>query len=308
MFKKDVVPSMFELLEKGQVLSPCVWDCYSIKAAVDVGFEAVLLSGAAVSSALLGIPDLGIMTVDELLYITERISAYSPVPVIVDFDEGYGDSPLNVYRNVERLVKSGAKGLTLDDGMGMRGWQRLGYAANNGGKAYEVYPTEHWLAKVKAALAAIEGTDCMLIARTEARPVYGERGLDECIDRCKRAEDLGAHMTLINRLYNIEECRKVANALSGWKMFPDVESKDGVPEVELEEIDELGFNLVTMHYLEKGSMWGMTDYGRHNFANKSTVYSNDHDMGGLPPEEVRVARAMDPLDTWLDAERAFFED
>ena len=303
MTKKNV-PSMFDLLKEGQQFCPCVWDCYSTHAVQLTGFKSVLLSGAAVAASNLGVPDLGIMTVDELLWVTERLCNFADVPVIVDFDEGYGDSPLNVYHNVERLIKAGAKGLTLDDGMGMRGWQRLGYAQQHGVKPYQVFPTEHWLAKVKAALAAIEGTDCMLIARTECRPLYG---LDEAIDRCARAADLGAPMTLINRLYNIDECRKVAERIPGWKMYPDVIATNGVPEVELEDIEKLGFNLVTMHYLEKGSMWGMMDYGKHNIANRSTVYSMEHDMGGMTPEEMRKCRSLDPDNAWLDTEQDFFK-
>ena len=304
MGKKEV-QSMFDLLKEGQQFCPCVWDCYSVKAAQAAGFRSVLLSGAAVSASTIGAPDLGIMTVDELLWVTERVAAFADVPVLVDFDEGYGDSPLQVYHNVERLVRAGAKGFTLDDGMGIRGWQRLDYAKRHGGgRAYDVFPTEHWLAKVKAALAALEGTDCLLIARTECRP---NDGLEAAIERCVRAADLGAPMTLINRMYNIEECRQVAQRLPGWKMYPDVVSNNGVPEVELEDIDRLGFSLVTMHYLEKGAMWGMMDYGKRNFASRNTIYSTEHDMGGMTPEEMNRCRSMDPDSAWLEMEREFYQ-
>ena len=92
-------------------------------------------------------------------------------------------------------------------------------------------------------------------------------------------------MTLINRFYNIDECRRAAESLHGWKMYPDVViQSDGSPEVELNDIAALGFNYVTMHYLEKGAMYGMLDYGLHNFENKTTVYSELHDMGGIDRE------------------------
>ena len=104
-----------------QVFAPSVWDCFSAKAAELCGYRAMLLSGAAVSKGLTGMPDLGLMTADELIYVTERIADFSPLPLIVDFDEGYGDSPLNVYRNIKRLVRAGAQGFTLDDGQGVRG-------------------------------------------------------------------------------------------------------------------------------------------------------------------------------------------
>lgn len=281
--------SLKKMLAKKQCLSPCVWDCFSMRAVELAGFDCALLSGAAVSENVMGYPDLGIMTVDELLFVAERVAQYAHIPLLVDFDEGYGDSPLNVARNVERLLRAGVSGFTLDDGMGIRGYARL--AQNNRiaqvkqgihVKPYEVFPTDHYIAKVKAALDVLSGTDCVLIARTEARPV---NGLDDAIDRCKRAQDIGAPMTLVNRFYNIEECRKAAETLDGWKMYPDViVQPDGRPEVELKDIEALGFNYVTMHYLEKGAMYGMMDYGMHNMANKNTVYSELHDMGGVDKE------------------------
>ena len=93
MFKEK--GSFMKMLNDGeQVFAPSVWDCFSAKAAELCGYRAMLLSGAAVSKGLTGMPDLGLMTADELIYVTERIADFSPLPLIVDFDEGYGDSPL----------------------------------------------------------------------------------------------------------------------------------------------------------------------------------------------------------------------
>ena len=294
-FKKD-------LAEK-QVLCPCVWDCLSTRAVELCGYDAALLSGAAVAENVIGCPDLGIMTIDELVWVTEKVAGYANIPIIVDADEGYGDSPLNVARNVERLLKAGASGFTLDDGMSMRGFARLAESRVKGGTPYQVFPTEHWLAKIKAALDVVEGTDCVVIARTECRPVTG---FEDAIDRCKRAQDLGAPMTLINRMYNIEECRQAAAVIDGWKMYPDIITRDGKPEVELDEIYDLGFNYVTMHFLEKGALYGMMDYGRKNFANKTTIYSDLHDMGGLTKEQQRALYPVNDT-AWLDRERYYHQ-
>ena len=294
-FKKD-------LAEK-QVLCPCVWDCLSTRAVELCGYDAALISGAAVAENVIGCPDLGIMTIDELVWVTEKVAGYANIPIIVDADEGYGDSPLNVARNVERLLKAGASGFTLDDGMSMRGFARLAESRVKGDTPYQVFPTEHWLAKIKAALDVLEGTDCVVIARTECRPVTG---FEDAIDRCKRAQDLGAPMTMINRMFNIEECRQVAAAVDGWKMYPDIITRDGKPEVELKEIYDLGFNYVTMHFLEKGALYGMMDYGRKNFANKTTVYSDLHDMGGLTKEEQRRQYPVNDTE-WLDRERYYHQ-
>ena len=254
MFKEK--GSFMKMLNDGeQVFAPSVWDCFSAKAAELCGYRAMLLSGAAVSKGLTGMPDLGLMTADELIYVTERIADFSPLPLIVDFDEGYGDSPLNVYRNIKRLVRAGAQGFTLDDGQGVRGYERLAYYRGTGKKPYDVMSMDVYLAKIKAALAAVEGTDCVVIARTESRAV---NGFDDAMERVARAHELGAQMTLINRVNDFEECKKVAAAVPGWKMYPDIDvMPDGVPMVTMEEVKELGFNFVTIHCLEKGAMWGM---------------------------------------------------
>ncbi|MGO7631731.1 hypothetical protein ACC692_36990, partial [Rhizobium ruizarguesonis] len=90
----------------------------------------------------------------------------------------------------------------------------------------------------------------------------------------------------------LEECRNVAKELPGWKIFGYVATVNGVPFVRLEEIEALVFNLVTMHYLEKGSMYGMMDYGRHVFKDRSTLYADEHSMGGIEPAAVPLQRGF----------------
>jgi methylisocitrate lyase len=286
------------LLEREQVFAPCVYDCLSARAAELTGFKAILLSGGALAYSMSGVPDMALLTADEVVWATDRIATYSPLPLIVDADDGYGETPLNAYRTTARLVKAGAMALTLDDTTGVRGWERL-VTSRDGPSKHEVIPREKWLAKVKASLAACEGTDCLLIARTECKFRYG---LEEAIERCLRAIDLGAEMTLIIGLKTLEECQDVSKHVPGWKMYPDVMSKNGVPDVELDEIAPLGFNLVTMHYLEKGAMYGMLDYGKHIFADRNTAYSDEHDMGGLSKEEQFNSISMN-YKKWLDFEK-----
>src|SRR5262249_10352520 len=154
------------------------------------------------------------------------------------------------------------------------------------------------LSKVKAGLDACAGTECVLIARTESKL---EKGLDDAIERCVKAADLGVEMTYVHGLRTLDECRKVAKALPGWKMFGDVATVNVVPFVRLEDIAALGFNLVSMHYREKGSMYGMLDYGKHVFKDRSTAYADSHTMGGLTKEQQRAALERDR--SWLKSER-----
>lgn len=302
---KPRVPSLMELCEKEQIFAPCVWDCRSAHAAEMAGFKALLLSGGQVAESICGVPDIGLITADDLVYMTERVCAYSPLPVIVDADDGFGDTPLTTYRLIKRLIAAGAKGCTLDDTTGIRGWNRWG-AAMMGGYVdgsidHKSVSRERWLAKVKAALKAAEGTDFLVIARTECKL---KLGLDEAILRTQMARELGAQMTLIIGLKTIEEAKKVGEADPGHKMWPDVMSKNGVPDVVLSDVEPYGFSFVTCHFLEKAMMYGAAEYSRHVLADRNTVYADMHDMGGLTPEEQHRWGDMG-LNPWLDAEADF---
>ena len=292
-----------DLLKQGEmVFAPCVWDCYSTKAAEMCGFKAALLAGTPAAASLTGTPDLGLMTGDELIYLTERVASFASIPILVDFDEGYGDSPLNTFRNVTRLVNAGAQGFTLDDGMGIRGCTRMGYV-KPGEHPYELVSREHFKAKIKAALEAIRGTDCVLIARTEVRI---NEGFEEAIYRMKMAEDMGAHMTMINKVRGLEEAKHVAEICKGWKMYPDIVSHNGKTDAELSELLKLNFNLVTMHFFERASIAAMIKHGKENFKNSNTVYSDTFDMG-LTQEERAEISGMNGR-KWLDWEKHFYED
>ncbi len=293
-----------DLVAKEQVLAPCIWDCRTARALEVAGYKAALLSGGQLAESVCGLPDIGMITADDLVQATERICSYSPLPIIIDADDGYGETPLNAYRTTFRVARAGAAALTLDDTTGFRGYNRWGAQFASGCKDgqinHPVMPMKDWLAKIKASLAACAGTDCMVIARTESKLKYG---FDEAIERCVRARELGAEMTLIIGLKTLDEGKKVAQHDAGWKMWPDVASKNGVPDVLLKDIEPLGFNFVTMHYLEKASMYGMMDFSKHVFRDRTTVYADQHDMG-LTAEERRQCMDMS-VDYWLDMEKEF---
>lgn len=304
MFDRQPKATFREVMAQGQVFTPCVWDCYSAKAAEMAGFKAILLSGASLGFSMSGVPDLGLHNQEELVWATDRISDYSPLPLIIDADDCFGDV-VQAYRTCRRLAKAGAGAILLEDTPNERGFARFGKAMEkatlegkvDGNVPHAVISQDLWLAKLKAALDACAGTDCVVIARTESKL---EKGLDDAIERCVKAAELGCEMTYVHALRTLEECQKVAKVLPGWKMFGDVATVNGVPFVELDDIAALGFNLVTMHYLEKGSMYGMMDYGKRVFADRSTRYADEHTMGGMTKAEQKAALERDR--GWLAAE------
>ena len=138
------------------VVAPCVYDCASARAVEMVGFPAMMLSGGEVSIAMNGVLDYGFTGLADLEWITSRIAQTSPLPLAADIEDGFG-GPLAVYRAAKRMAIAGASALQLEDSADME-------------ESTKLLPREKYYAKVRAALAALEGTDCILIARTNADP------------------------------------------------------------------------------------------------------------------------------------------
>ena len=252
--------SLKEVLSEAKscVVAPCVYDCASARAVEMVGFSAMMLSGGEVSIAMNGVIDYGFGNLTDIEWITSRISQTSPLPLAADIEDGFG-GPLAVYRSCRRMARAGATALQLEDSSDME-------------EATTLISRERYYEKVRAALAALEGTDCILIARTNADP---ETELDEGIERCRRAVELGAQMSTVVKLSNLEAAKRVAQKVPGWKMYPDVGGKNGVPEVTVEDIYPLGFNMLTMHYTLKAAMDGMLEHGKKNFAQQGSLYTCD---------------------------------
>lgn len=240
------------------VVAPCVYDCASARAVELVGFQAAMLSGGELSLAMNGVVDYGFTSLTDTEWMVSRLATTSPLAIAADIDDGYG-GPLAVYRGVKRLVRAGAQAVQLEDSADME-------------SSTSLLPREKYYEKVRAALAALEGTDAILIARTNADPATE---LDEGCERMRAAHELGAQMTTVVRINNLRDATYVAERVPGWKMYPDVIGHDGVPEVTVEQIGPLGFNFMTMHYTLKAAMDGMIEHGLRNFAQQGSLYTCD---------------------------------
>ena len=292
-----------ELVAKEQIFAPIVWDVLSAKCAEAAGFKATLLSGGVVAGQC-ATPDIGIISVDDLVRVTGYVCQGSVLPCCIDADDGFGETPLHAYRCTKRLADAGAMSLTLDDTTGTRGYGRWAQALR-GGEPFGTIPHPAvsrgtFYAKTRAALDACSGSECMLIARTESALEYG---LDEAIERCIRAEELGAEMTLVIGLRNLEEGKAVAEHVHGWKMWPDVMAPGGIPDVEFKDIEPLGFNFITAHCITKGANYGMASFGKRVLEEKSTVCVDELDL--CIPEGCRFD--MDNDQEWFDREDKYWK-
>jgi len=210
-----------QLLEKGEfVWAPCIYDCLSARCAELVGLNAVLISSCELEYAMNGIP-AGLYNWEEYIYATERICNSTKLPVIVDGENG-GGTPMQVYRNCKRLAEVGAMAISIEDTMS--GAFATGYTYASG---YGYMDAERWAANVHAAVEAVNGTDCMIIARTDCKgggapqtgaiANFGGMGLEEAIRRAEMGYQAGAEITMIQNICHADceaECREISRRLS----------------------------------------------------------------------------------------------
>ena len=254
--------SLRQLLSESEeiVMCPEIFDCSSAKCVELCGFQAILLSSAEFSCSIMGNPDMGLITLDDVAGATERIAAFSPLPLVIDADDGFG-KPINTYHACVRIARAGASGILITD-------------LDAEGK---IIPQEDAVKRFTAAHAALKDTDCMLIARCDVDPY---KNLDEACARCNAYLEAGAEMTLLVELNKapaekkMELCREISRRVPGWKMYPDLGSKDGKSDVAIDDLTPLGFKFVGIHYLMYAALEGMLDYGHHIFKDRNNTYFN----------------------------------
>jgi len=222
-----------ELLNSGQtVVAPGAFDPLAARLVEEAGFAAVYMTGFGTSAALLGRPDVGLLTMTEMADSAGRIAACVDIPLIADADTGYGN-PLNVIRTVGAYEAAGVAGLHIEDQVAPK---KCGHME---GKL--VIGADEMAQKVRAAVDGRTDPDFVIIARTDARAV---EGLDSALDRARRYRDAGADVLFIEALVSEAEIEAAAAA------FPDVPllfnwAEGGkTPPVSLGRLTELGYRIV----------------------------------------------------------------
>jgi carboxyvinyl-carboxyphosphonate phosphorylmutase len=221
------------LLESGEtIVVPGAFDPLAARLVEEAGFPAVYMTGFGTSAALLGRPDVGLLTMTEMAGNAGRIADCVDIPVIADADTGYGNA-LNVIRTVGAYEAAGVAGIHIEDQVAPKKCGHLD------GKL--VIPAEEMAAKVRAAVEARSQPEFVIIARTDARAV---EGLDRALDRARMYADAGADVLFIEALVSEAEVERAAIA------FPDVPllfnwAEGGkTPPVSLARLAGLGYRIV----------------------------------------------------------------
>jgi len=213
------------------LLLPGVADALTARVAADVGFEAVYASGAGISNTLLGLPDVGLASVTEIVDQVRRICDVVEVPVVADMDTGHGNA-VNAIRAVRLFERAGAAAVQIEDQVFPK---RCGHFAGK-----EVISLEEMCAKLRAVLDERLDPDTIVIARTDALAV---EGADAAVERADAYAEAGADLVFVEA----PPSRELLAALPGRVSAPLVVNmvEGGVtPLAGLDELGEMGYRVV----------------------------------------------------------------
>jgi 2-methylisocitrate lyase-like PEP mutase family enzyme len=213
------------------VVAPGAANALGARIVADCGFEAVYVSGAGIANWSLGVPDLGLTNLSEVVEQVARICAAVEVPVIADADTGYGNA-LNVRRTVREFERAGVAAIQIEDQVEPK---RCGHFEGK-----EVLPVGEMVAKLRAALEARRDPDLVIVARTDARAV---EGLDGALLRARAYREAGADLVFVEAPTDEDELARIGREVPGLLVANMVEGGK-TPVLPADRLGELGFDLV----------------------------------------------------------------
>ena len=221
------------LLESGQtIVAPGAFDPLAARLVEEAGFPAVYMTGFGTSAALIGRPDVGLLTMTEMAASAGRIADCVDIPVIADADTGYGN-PLNVIRTVGAYEAAGVAGIHIEDQVAPK---KCGHME---GKL--VIPPAEMAAKIRAATEARADPDFVIVARTDARAV---EGFEQALARARLYLAAGADALFIEALTSEAEIAEAARAFPGVPLLFNWAEGGKTPPVSLARLRELGYRIV----------------------------------------------------------------
>ncbi len=218
------------LIQKKEILvAPGVSDALSAKLVEAAGFESVYMTGFGTAASLLGFPDIGLMTMTEMVENAKRISDAVTIPVIADADTGYGNQ-LNVKRTVEEYGKAGVSAIHIEDQVFPK---RCGHMGGN-----QIIPLEEMLLKVRAASDARRGKDFVLIGRTDAISAVG---FEEAIERGNAFLEAGVDVMFVEAPQEKQQLEAIPKMINGPVL---INMGPRTPNLDYKSFEDMGYSMI----------------------------------------------------------------
>jgi 2-methylisocitrate lyase-like PEP mutase family enzyme len=228
----DVMNLRSRLTRKPIVVAPGVYDAFTALVAEQSGFRTLYVSGAAISYTRLGRPDIGLVSMGEVVEIVLMIRDRVVAELIVDADTGYGNA-LNVGRTIRLLERAGASAIQIED---QDFPKRCGHLD---GKV--LIPTAEMVGKINAAVDARRSRETLVIARTDAIAV---EGFERAIERAALYRDAGADVLFVEAPKTRPELKRIPPALGGVPVMANMVEGGKTPTLSAAELEAMGFALV----------------------------------------------------------------
>jgi methylisocitrate lyase len=231
MTKKGKAARLRELIAQGCVMLPGVPNAAMARQVERAGFDAVYISGAGMANATAGVPDIGLLSMTEVVRLAGYVANAVAIPAIVDADTGFGGAE-NVARTIRELEKAGLAGCHIED---QEFPKRCGHLA---GKS--IVDVHEMIARIKAGVAARRNEDFMIIARTDARAV---EDFDRAVERAGEYLAAGADAIFPEALQSAEEFRDFAKEID-LPLLANMTEFGKSPLLTFEQLTDFGYRMV----------------------------------------------------------------
>lgn len=216
----------------GTIVAPGAYDALSARIIEQAGFSAVYMTGFGSTASLLGRPDVGLLTMTEMVDHARRIAQAIDVPLIADADTGYGN-PLNVIRTVREYEQAGVSALHIEDQVTPK---KCGHMENK-----QVIPAGEMVEKIHAAVEARSSDDFVIIARTDARAV---EGLASALRRARLYREAGVDVLFVEAPQSEEEVARIAQELADVPLLFNFAEGGKTPPISLGRLGEMGYRII----------------------------------------------------------------
>jgi 2-methylisocitrate lyase-like PEP mutase family enzyme len=224
----DLRESLRDIIsERAAVLAPGVYDGLSAHLTVQASFRVAYISGAAVSVATYGLPEIGLVTQTEMAGQVRLIASILDMPLVADADTGFGDAT-NTYRTVQLYEQAGASAIQLEDQVFPK---RCGHL-----QAKAVIGADEFVEKIRAAVEARRDPSTVIIARTDA---LASLGFDEAVRRANLCADAGADLLFVEAPESVEQIKAIPGEVAAPTVY--LVPKGRSPEVALDDLAEYGY-------------------------------------------------------------------
>lgn len=213
------------------LIAPGAADALSARLIEQSGFRALYATGAGIANSLLGLPDIGLATMTELVDQIRRMAAATTIPIIADADTGFGNV-VNTHRAVQEYERAGVAGIQLEDQLFPK---RCGHFDGK-----ELIPASEMIDKIRAACAARRDPDTVIIARTDAIAV---EGLSSAIERGNAYAAAGADVVFIEAPRTIEDIRTLPGLINAPMLFNMTEGAK-TPLISAADLGAMGYRVV----------------------------------------------------------------